>query len=162
MESCPWLYRPTSLHYNAYKVKFLGYVIVYCLLSIVFSPFRSREEEDKPPDISKGKATTVNSVVYHNARFDGGDLSPANEKQLVQSLLSAAEKGDEDAVKAILSKSPLIINRTDSDGYTALHRACYSGHEAMVALLMERGSNIHSSTDDGWQPLHCAVRWSKL
>ena len=52
------------------------------------------KEEDKPPEISKGRATTVNSVVYHNARFgDGGGLSPANEKQLVQSLLSAAELG---------------------------------------------------------------------
>lgn len=121
------------------------------------------KEEDKPPEISKGRATTVNSVVYHNARFgDGGGLSPANEKQLVQSLLSAAELGDIDRVKEILSKSPLIINRTDSDGYTALHRACYSGHESMVLLLIERGGNINSSTDDGWQPLHCAVRWSFL
>ena len=126
--------------------------------------FRSRED-DTPPDTCKGKARTTNSVSYHQAHIIGGgelSSSPANEKQLVQQLLSAAMDGQVDGVKDILQSSPLIVNKTDSDGYTALHRACYSGHENVVSLLLERGANIHRKTDDGWQPLHCAVRWSEL
>ncbi|XP_066932314.1 ankyrin repeat domain-containing protein 49-like [Clytia hemisphaerica] len=121
-------------------------------------------EEDKPPDTCKGKASTVNSVVYHQAHIssDLSSSSPINERQLVHSLLSGAERGDIDTVTSILKDHPLIINKTDSDGYTALHRACYSGHDEMVLLLIQRGGNVHSSTDDGWQPLHCAVRWNNV
>lgn len=118
-------------------------------------------EEDKPPDTCKGKDSTVNSVVYSNAHISGG-LSETSEKVLVQKLLSGAEKGDLETVKEILKTNPLIVNKTDSDGYTALHRASYSGHLEMVELLLQRGGNIHSTTDDGWQPLHCAVRWNNL
>lgn len=109
----------------------------------------------------KDKSTTVNSITYHSSHIDTGNMD-VNKKQIVQNLLSAAEHGDLEEVKGILKSKPLYINGSDSDGYTPLHRACYSGHENVVVYLLEHGGCVHSRTDDDWQPLHCAARWSRF
>ncbi|VDO02365.1 unnamed protein product, partial [Rodentolepis nana] len=45
----------------------------------------------------------------------------------------------------------------DEDGYTALHRAVYSGQ-----FLIRSGADIESKTEDGWRPLHSAAFWNQL
>lgn len=46
------------------------------------------------------------------------------------------------------------------DGYTALHRAAYSGHTDIVGYLLSIGANPEWNTNDGWTVLHCAATWS--
>lgn len=54
-----------------------------------------------------------------------------------QEILWAAEKGDLDLVKSLVSKHRHLVNVHDKDGYTALHRACYSNHVAVVEVSVK-------------------------
>lgn len=45
-----------------------------------------------------------------------------------QEILTASEKGKSDVVENLLLKSSSLVSAHDRDGYTPLHRACYSNH----------------------------------
>lgn len=49
-------------------------------------------------------------------------------------ILWAAEQGDFILIKSLVSKYSNLINVQDADGYTALHRACYSNHLSIVEV----------------------------
>lgn len=77
-------------------------------------------------------------------------------------ILSAAEKGRLIELLYYLRLDRNLVNYTDSDGYTPLHRASYSGNKDCVNYLLKYGANIEAKTDEGWTPLHCAVRWNNV
>lgn len=80
-----------------------------------------------------------------------------------QQLRRAAEKGDVATLKQLLDSDPLLAVRTDSDGYTALHRACYADQPEAAWILLERAPHtLERSTADGWHPLHSACKWGAL
>uniref|UniRef100_A0A131XCU5 Putative fetal globin-inducing factor n=1 Tax=Hyalomma excavatum TaxID=257692 RepID=A0A131XCU5_9ACAR len=80
-----------------------------------------------------------------------------------QQLRRAAEKGDVATLKQLLDSDPSLAVRTDSDGYTALHRACYADQLEAACLLLERAPHtLERSTADGWRPLHSACKWGAL
>ncbi|KAM4796125.1 ankyrin repeat domain-containing protein 49 [Rhinophrynus dorsalis] len=80
-----------------------------------------------------------------------------NPKELI---LFAAENNRLSTVQRILSNNPDLINTTDDDHYTPLHRASYNGHLSVVRELIARGADVHSVTVDGWTPLHSACKWN--
>lgn len=49
-------------------------------------------------------------------------------------ILTAAENGELDKVQKLLMENPLLLECTDKDGYTPLHRACYGNHVAIVEV----------------------------
>jgi len=49
-------------------------------------------------------------------------------------MLSAAEEGNLEKVKRLLSKNYLLLICTDKDGYTPLHRACYGNNVEVVEV----------------------------
>lgn len=59
-----------------------------------------------------------------------------------QAMLNAAEEGDLEKIDKLLSKDPLLLECTDKDGYTPLHRACYSNHVEVVEVILFFSSNI--------------------
>lgn len=65
-----------------------------------------------------------------------------------------------DLVEDILRRDPSCRDAVDDDGYTPLHRACYSNELAIARLLILHGAKIDARTDLGWTPLHSAVKWS--
>lgn len=75
-------------------------------------------------------------------------------------ILSAAENGQVDKVKSLLEEDPALIMSTDEDGYTPLHRACYSNHTEIVDLLLSRGADVTAKTQMQWQPLHSCCQWN--
>merc|ERR1712080_4687 len=76
----------------------------------------------------KMKTDAVNSITYSSSHMANSNDAPMGKDSL-QVLLKAAEDGNLDEMKEVLNKAPSIINLTDGDGYTALHRASYSGQE---------------------------------
>lgn len=82
--------------------------------------------------------------------------------KLGKKILLAAEKGKLLELTNILNLDNKLIDYTDSDGYTALHRASYGGHRDCVKYLLKRGANLKAKTTDGWTPLHCAARWNNI
>lgn len=51
-------------------------------------------------------------------------------------LIWAAENGEMVAVKKLVEENSSIINVSDSDGYTPLHRACYNNHVEIVEVSL--------------------------
>jgi len=74
-------------------------------------------------------------------------------------LLWEAEHGELSAVLDTLQNHPETVKHSDSDGYTALHRASYNNHPEIIDLLVEKGANLSACTKEGWTPLHSASRW---
>lgn len=105
----------------------------------LFDP-RDGEEEDDNDDIVADESIT------------------SDESQ----MLTAAEFGDNQQLMCLLLKNPDLINCTDCDGYTPLHRACYNGHVSTIRLLLDAGANLHARSIDGWQPIHSACRWAQV
>ena len=89
-------------------------------------------------------------------------VSDLSNDSLKQVFLRAAQTGVLEAVQLIHTHcGPEIIHTTDSDHYTALHRASYNGHTAVVEYLLTHGASVDSRTVDGLTPLHSACRWNK-
>lgn len=63
-------------------------------------------------------------------------------------------------MESILIKDRSCKNATDDDGYTPLHRACYSNHVDIAKLLIQYGADVNARTNDQWTPLHSAAKWS--
>ena len=82
-------------------------------------------------------------------------ITPSDSSQ----VLKAAETGDNKSLKLYLKQSPDLVNCTDCDGYTPLHRASYNGHVDTIILLLDKGANLHARASNGWQPIHSACRW---
>ncbi|XP_040278567.1 ankyrin repeat domain-containing protein 49 [Bufo bufo] len=80
-----------------------------------------------------------------------------NHKELI---LFAAENNRLQTTQRILSLHPDLVNVTDEDHYTPLHRASYNGHLAIVRELIAKGADVHAVTVDGWTPLHSACKWN--
>ena len=89
-------------------------------------------------------------------------MSDLSEESIGPVFLRAAQTGVLEAVIAIHKHCGSgILQTTDEDKYTALHRASYNGHIPVVEYLLSEGAKIDARTVDGWQPLHCACRWNK-
>lgn len=71
-------------------------------------------------------------------------------------LHEAAEKGDRDAVVALLAKGAKVDGK-DDNGHTPLHLATFAGHKPVAELLLTKGANIEARTPGGFTPLHTAA-----
>nr|XP_019527514.2 uncharacterized protein LOC109399519 [Aedes albopictus] len=74
---------------------------------------------------------------------------------LVQSLHSAAANNQLRATKILLDFDGSIVNELNEFDSTALFRACYSGHDMIVKLLLEKGADCTVPKQNS--PLQCAI-----
>nr|CAI5860274.1 unnamed protein product [Callosobruchus analis] len=80
--------------------------------------------------------------------------------ELEKKILDACENGKLEEVKKILENRPDLVGARDKDGYTPLHRACYSNNIEVVRYLIECGADIGAKTEVQWQPLHSCCQWN--
>ncbi len=73
-----------------------------------------------------------------------------------EDLSAAAAVGDTDAVEKLLGLG-ISIHALDSQGATALLRACGCGHAALVGRLLELGADPEQKAPSGATPLSAAV-----
>ena len=72
-------------------------------------------------------------------------------------VLSAAQRGDVDAVRAEL-RSGGDVNAAEGDGFTALHWAAKRGDAELAGVLISAGADLRATTRLGsHQPLHVAA-----
>jgi ankyrin repeat protein len=74
-----------------------------------------------------------------------------------QDVFQALRKGDVEAVKALVDKSPQILDSRDSDGMTALHHAARDGNAALINYLVNKGAKTEIQNNHGQTPLHLAA-----
>ncbi|XP_002737752.1 ankyrin repeat domain-containing protein 49-like [Saccoglossus kowalevskii] len=77
-----------------------------------------------------------------------------------EKLLWAAENNHIDIIEELYEQNPNLINVSDNDGYTPLHRASYNDHTQAIEMLLKLGANVKAKTADGWQPIHSACKWN--
>ena len=128
------------------------------------------ENRDEIDDVQKHLLKNDNQFGFENDliygrpdyEFDestsGGSESTDDDKTEAV-ILKAAEKGNLKLVQQLLHQDPDMVNLADDDGYTPLHRACYSNKIEMVKCLIVNGANLSAVTIDGWQPIHSAAQW---
>lgn len=71
-------------------------------------------------------------------------------------IFDICRNGSVAQLEEIYKKEPLIINKTNSDGYSPLVLSCYHGNEEVVAFLIDKVTDINGRSDYG-TPLMAAV-----
>jgi hypothetical protein len=75
-------------------------------------------------------------------------------------LQYAASRGHLDIARHLVDECGALVDMVDPSGDTALHKAAYKGHAALVRFLCERGGGkvaAEEEDSDGWTPLHNAA-----
>ena len=78
-----------------------------------------------------------------------------------QTIFEALRKSDIEAVKALVEKSPQILDSRDNDGMTALHHAARDGNAVLVDYLIDKGAKIELQNNQGKTPLHLAATFDR-
>ncbi len=97
------------------------------------------------------------------ARFDSDHLEKDRrewqeslEAEAKYPLVAAADRGDSDAVVALL-EAGTDPNQRDYLGRTALMEAAYSSRNSIIRILLEHGADVNAQTDNGTTVLMFAV-----
>jgi ankyrin repeat protein len=86
-------------------------------------------------------------------------MSSTKSKQI--DLRNAARDGRINDVRKHLNNDNTVnVNDKDHNGWTALHCACWHGHDDIAELLLDHGADIDATTGAKQTPLLCA--WSEL
>jgi ankyrin repeat protein len=74
-----------------------------------------------------------------------------------QEIFDALRKGDIPAVKALIEKSPQLVDARDGDGNTLLHYAAYGQDAGLAKFLIDKGAKIDLAGAQAKTPLHIAA-----
>ena len=74
-----------------------------------------------------------------------------------QDIFEALGKGDIPAVRALIEKSPELLDARDADGRTPLHYAASGGNVELIAYLIDKGAKIELKNVEAKTPLHLAA-----
>lgn len=85
----------------------------------------------------------------------GGHKDIADLFKDVSSLIAAAGKGDNQALKSLIDKGT-PVNGLDQFGHTALTEAVWNGFAETVKLLLDKGADPTIKKSDGETPLNLA------
>jgi ankyrin repeat protein len=76
---------------------------------------------------------------------------------LPQEIFEALRKNDAAAVKALVEKSPAIVDSRDGDGLTPLHYAATEGDVDLINYLVDKGAKLELQSARAKTPLHLAA-----
>lgn len=128
----------------------------------------SEEEDDELQDLEEIRDKILSTPRSERMQVsaweddDDGVEPERNARGDAKAMLSAAEEGNLEEIKKLVNKNRLLLECTDKDGYTPLHRACYGNNIEVVEYLLEAGAKIDAKTQDEWQPLHSACCWNNV
>jgi ankyrin repeat protein len=97
---------------------------------------------------------SIMKILVLDGRFDLRDTDSGGE-----SVFSASVRGECIEMASYLLDFPCIDpNTADSEGYTALHMACYASSDFLSLLLSDsRVDDVKLFNNEGKQALHCAA-----
>jgi len=83
-----------------------------------------------------------------------GSLALAGQ---VQDIFDALRKGDVQAVKAAIEKTPRLVDARDGDGRTPLHHAAAGGNAELVGYFVSKGAKLELQDAHHHTALHLAA-----
>ena len=99
------------------------------------------------------KIKNINSIEFNLHE------NPSYLKDLNNTLMAAAESGQEEIVKNLIQNIGLNVNLTNSsNGKSLLHLATSSNFSGMIVLLLSLRANPFQTDKSGATPLHLAAR----
>jgi ankyrin repeat protein len=111
-------------------------------------------------EIARDRGYDAIASVLETARDRQGRVAPA-ETHADHPIHSAAEAGDLRRVRVLLDADPALVHRSDRAGGTPLHRAVIGRASDVIALLLDRGADIHAvhgaglGSRSGYAPQDC-------
>jgi ankyrin repeat protein len=78
-----------------------------------------------------------------------------------QEIFEAFRKDDVQAVKALVEKTPDLVNARDNNGDTPLHYAAYGGDAALINFLIHKGAKLEAQDARHQTPLHLAATYDR-
>ena len=95
-------------------------------------------------------------AVIQQGIIDKIDVNCRDSKNRT-ALYHASQQGHVLLVEYLISQhADLSITSTDT-GMSPLHMAAWTGHDAVIAVLLSHGADVNHVTNDGLTPLHCAA-----
>ena len=91
------------------------------------------------------------AALLEQAREQRGRPAPA-EDDPEPPIHAAVAAGDTQRIRELLDADPTLVNRGGRGGCSPLHRAVISGQSETVALLLDRGAEIHAIHGTGLGP----------
>jgi len=73
-----------------------------------------------------------------------------------EAFYDAATMGNRNAVEAMLTKYPKLVQTCDASGFTALHGVAGQDEPELAEFLIDRGADVSAQNDMGMTPLHIA------
>jgi len=116
---------------------------VRILLDAGAEPDRTTMSGDTLIDMARDRGHDAIAALLEGANASGRRVAPS-ETHADHPIHSAAEGGDVSRARALLDADPTLVHRSDRAGGTPLHRAVIGGSRQVVALLLDRGADIHA------------------
>lgn len=103
-------------------------------------------------DAAWNKATELNSIRSYKEFLDAypdkepfsNDAKARLHKFEFDGLMKSAVSNDVSSLKRVLDDGRIDVNIKDSEGYTALHKACQAGAVESAALLLQKGADVNA------------------
>jgi len=121
---------------------------VQVLLDAGAEPDRTTFYGDSLIDIAKDRGHEAIATLLERACARGRRITPS-ETHADHPIHLAAEADDVKRVRELLDADPTLVHRGDRAGGTALHRAVVGRARKVVALLLDRGADIHAVQGGG-------------
>src|SRR5262245_4936939 len=93
--------------------------------------------------IARERGYEAVASAIEEARAVRGRTSPA-APSADHAIHAAAAAGNVEAVREMVDADPQLVHRGDSQGATPLHRAAAESARDVIALLLDRGADIHA------------------
>ncbi len=100
--------------------------------------------------LDRGHDAVVQILEEALRKRDQGFSSQAAE------LIEAVSGRDYANIRAILGESPQLVNASDLNGETPLHRAVKIDDFYMIRYLIDKGADVNAQRSDGFKPIHLA------
>jgi ankyrin repeat protein len=125
-----------------------------------FPLLTSRMRMGNRPENLEFMAMMLRVIVEKRALY--GEWTELEQKDMATLFLAGASKCYPEIMTLLLRAADLVNCKVDRHygvgGSTGLHLACESGHEQIVALLIERGAEVGWQNDHGSTAFHSACR----
>jgi ankyrin repeat protein len=111
---------------------------------------------DDPVTVARDRGHEEVAALLEASRAPRGRVRPADADHAIH---VAAAAGDVAQVSALLDAEPPLVHLIDRSGSTPLHRAVAASEPEVVALLLDRGADIHAlhgngpRSDRGYAPI---------